>query len=219
MIKFLTLSIISELACLLVAFFTLYKDKSPFWRSMFYFMVITCCVELVARTMGAVYGLYNTWLFNLYILIEVAVISFGYYYLIKRFTAKAKPVILIGLALVLVVYSVETYSHGIMAYNNITLNVYSTLFVLYGLYYFYLLLKDDDFVQLTVHPEFWWCVGLLFFCFGGTVMNLFNDKFNIKITEHHSIRYYVYNLLNFILYAFWAYSFICRARQRKLQHS
>lgn len=93
----------------------------------------------------------------------------------------------------------------------------SVVFVLYCLYYYYLLLKDESFIEIKTHPEFWWVTGVLFYYFGSTMSNIFDGLFNVKIIGFATLRYCIYVLLNLILYSLWVYSFICRMKQRKLQ--
>jgi hypothetical protein len=85
-----------------------------------------------------------------------------------------------------------------------------------SVYYFYLVLKEDQFRQLSVYAPFWWVSGTLCFYFAGTAGNIF---FNYLIHDQapvisHSVRYVVFNILNVVLYLSWSYSFICRYRQR-----
>ena len=105
----------------------------------------------------------------------------------------------------------ELFVDGAFKKHNITTSVMSVLFVLYSLYYFYCLLKDESHINLKYYPPFWWTAGVLFFYFGSTACNVFYSKLSvITVTPKHYLTYYIYNGLNIILYGCWSYSFICR---------
>ncbi|PWS32080.1 hypothetical protein [Pedobacter paludis] len=215
MIKIITPSNTVELICLIIAIFCLAKDKSLFWKIAIIYMAITFTTETVASIMSKIFHQYNVWLYNLYILVEDSFVSYGLYKFLKEYT-NPKPIIIVGSGLMFISYCFDLYSHGIAELHNITINVSAIIFVVYGLYYFLLLLKDDNFIRLKFHPQFWWVVGVLFYYFGGTIINLFNEVLFVKVSTSHYLRWYIYILLNLLLYSFWSYSFICRARQRRL---
>ncbi|PWS27580.1 hypothetical protein DHW03_08295 [Pedobacter yonginense] len=215
MIKIISPSTCVELICLIVAIIFLAKDKSLFWKIAIVYMAITFSTETIASIISKVFHHYNVWLYNLYILVELCFVSFGLYKFLKEYT-NPKPIILVGSGLMLLSYSYDLYSHGITELNTITINVSAIIFVIYSLYYFLLLLKDQNFIQLKYHPQFWWVVGVLFYYFGGTVINLFDEVLFDKVSTNNHLRWYIYVLLNVLLYSFWSYSFICRARQRRL---
>jgi len=122
----------------------------------------------------------------------------------------AGPVILTGLALLLLLYVYEIISHGIFKKNTITTVTMSVLFVIYSFYYFYCLLRDERYVDLKYSPDFWWVAGILFFYFGAITYNLFYQMLrDIIITPKPYLRYIFY-VLNLLLYGCMSYSFICR---------
>ncbi|WP_443945715.1 hypothetical protein ACJVDH_00960 [Pedobacter sp. AW1-32] len=95
----------------------------------------------------------------------------------------------------------------------------SVIFTIYALLYYYRLLKDPEFVEIKSHPEFWWVTGALFYYFGSTVTNLFKPYLPKNFSSFYFLnhfRYSMYVVLSLFLYSIWSYSFICRAKQRKL---
>lgn len=95
----------------------------------------------------------------------------------------------------------------------------SVLFIVYGLYYYYVLIKDLGYLQLSKHPPFWWVAGALFFYYGTSVISLYYTVFQAQENSPlFTYRSYAYLCFNIIHYGFWSYSFVCRYRQRKLTH-
>ena len=129
---------------------------------------------------------------------------------------KNKLIFFTGITLLSVIYIYEAITEGIFIYHNLTNTVMSVLFVLYSLYYFYQLLKDDAYINLSYSPGFWWVTGLLFFYFGSTACNIFFD--NLSPEHSSSLKHlsaHIFKTLNILLYSCWSYSFICKKWQRQ----
>ena len=213
----LTISNTIELICLVFALIFLLKDKKRFWHITALYMLLVCATELCSRVTAVIYHHHNIWIYNIYMLFEAAFISYGLYYFIKDYV-KILGWILSSFCIILLSNAIFLYNYGINTYNTFTVSLMSIFFVIYSLLYFYLLLKDNNYVDLKNHPAFWWVGGVLIFYFGSTLCNLFEDVFRIKITPKTTLRSYIFYFLNAFLYGSWVYSFICRARQRKLPH-
>ena len=124
--------------------------------------------------------------------------------------------IVIGLAIEILIYGVEVIKDGVLVKHIWTTSTMSVLFVIYGLIYFYWLLKDDNDVKLTYSSSFWWVTGALFFYFGSTISNVFFNRLStIMVSPKHYLTTYIFNALNLILYGCWCYSFICRKWEMK----
>ncbi|MDQ0641744.1 hypothetical protein QF042_005309 [Pedobacter sp. W3I1] len=204
-----------ELLCLTIAIFFLGKDKQNFWTITLAYLVFVCCTEYFGKYIGAKYK-NNLWVYNVFVFFEAAFISYGLYNCFKRYI-NPKPLFLFSSIIIYTIYFVVFIRNGVFAFNSITVSVMSVIFVLYCLYYYYLLLRDEHLLDITYHSEFWWLTAVLFYYFGSTTSNLFFGLFkSIKIGPY-PLTYAIYILLNWILYGLWAYSFICRAKQRKLQ--
>lgn len=124
---------------------------------------------------------------------------------------------LLGLGIIVLTYIFFLTTQPFTDLNTITISAMSVIFTLYCLYYYYLLLKDENFIEIKTHPEFWWVTGVLFFYFGSTMSNIFDGLFAVKLIGFVALKFLIYILLNLILYSFWLYSFICRMKQQKLQ--
>ena len=213
--RYLSPIFIAEVICFIAAIAIIWKDKYAFGK------VITCYLGIALVTEeAAVYlairSIHNLWLFNIYIIFEISAILYGLYHCIRAYT-NPKPIFTIGLGVIVITYVFFLITKPFTDLNVITISVMSVIFSLYCLYYYYLLLKDESFVEIKTHPQFWWVSGVLFYYFGSTMANIFDGLFVVKIIGFITLKYTIYVLLNLILYSFWLYSFICRMKQQKLQ--
>lgn len=203
-----------ELTCLSASLFFLRNERAQFWKITIYYLMLVCTVEIVGQICSHIFHTYNAWLYTLFIFFEATYIMYGLYYFIKDY-AKVKLPILISYVVFIITYLFEIYLHGIMGENTLPIMFLSVVAVLFSLWYYYLLVKSDTFIILKRHAPFWWIAGVLFFYFGGIVITLFGPIFNTIIYDNHSLRYYIFILLNLILYSLWTYTFVCRGRQHR----
>ena len=209
MLSYLTANTLMEIICLLFSTLCLSTDKSLVWRSMILYLLITCITELGGIAIGR-HSHNNHWVYNIFIVFEAGFTHLMFVHLFKNYK-HSKSIILIGLAVFVIFYIYDTCSHGFFKYNNLTYTILSVEFVLYSLYYYYLLLKDENYIDLKKSPEFWWVAGTIFFYFANTACNLFDaELYSVMITSHHHLTYFIFKILNIILYGCWSYSFICK---------
>jgi len=214
MLRYFTLNTTVETLSFVIAFVCLARDASPVWRRMILFLFITCVTEMLGIHIKRLYLADrvhvhpNVWLYNILLIFQAGFISSMFLLILNKYT-NGKLIIISGLALLGVLYVFELLSHGIFAYNNITNTLMSVLFVLYSYYYYYCLLKNDKYVNLTFSPDFWWIAGALLFYFGRTACNVFFDILSL-LKPDIVITYPIYKVLNIILYSYWSYSFMCR---------
>jgi len=181
---------------------------------MILFLLLTCLVELAGIYTAKKYH-NNHWVYNIFLLPEIGFTLLVISTLLKEYK-KNNLIVLVGVVLLMALYFYEILDHGLFKYNNLTFTTMSVMFVLYSLYYYYLVLSDDKYLNLTSSPEFWWVAGVLFFYFGSTVCNIFYERlYSITIVSNHHLSYFVFKGLNIILYTCWSYSFICRKWQTK----
>ncbi len=207
--------VIAETVCLISAVALVWKDKYAFWKVVTCYIAIALLTEQYAAYLSSRHQ-HNLWLFNIFLFFEISTILFGLYHCIKAYI-NPKPIFAIGGGIICLSYVIFLFKQPFSEANNLTITVMSVVYALYCLYYYYLLLKDENFIEIKNHPEFWWVTGVLFYYFGSTMANIFDGLFNVKIIGHATLRYCIYVLLNYILYSLWIYSFICRMKQRKLQ--
>ncbi|RNL50280.1 hypothetical protein [Pedobacter jejuensis] len=203
-----------EVICLIFSLIFLTKDKSRFWLITIAYLVVVVITELFAKYCGRTYH-NNLWVYNIYTIFEAGYICYGLYYFINDYI-NLKKFLIATYILIIAIFSYFTFRYGILAYNAVTVSIMSVIFVIYTLLYFYLLLKDENYVDLKFHPAFWWIGGVLIFYFGGTIANIFDEIIQQKFLGKYNTRVIIYFTLNLFLYGFWSYSFTCRARQRKI---
>jgi len=205
-----------ETCCLLFSIVYLRKERRNYWHSLIWFMLAICLFEgtgwLIRITGGN-----NHWLYNFEMLLEV---GFTGWLLNKIYQPifNGKSWIISGFIIFLITYVVETIirvknsQYGI--YNNISNIESAILFIIASGYYYYLLLKDEAYINLLRHPPFWLISGLFIFFFGSTVAStFFKELLSIHITKGIPIRFFVFIMLNGILYGCWIYAFKCKYRQ------
>jgi len=217
MLKFFSINTTVESICFLLSLYYLRKEKSRFWIIFSLYLGLTCFIEISGNIIGKVYHQHNIWLYNIFMLIEALFICYGLYFFLKDYL-KITIWMLSTLCIILIINTIWVFKNGIGTYNDLTVSIMSVVFVLYALIYFYVLLRDEAYIDLKNHPAFWWVGGMLIFYFGSTLANFFDDLFAIKVYGKYSLRFFAYSTLNIFLYSFWTYSFICRARQHKLSH-
>lgn len=217
MLRYITPSTVIEFICFFSAIICLRKDNSFVWRIMILYLFITLIAECA--------GLYvakqthnNHWVYNIFLLLEAGFSNLMFAYLFNKYI-NYKPIITGGLIVFILLYIYELLNHGFFRYNALTYTVMSVILVLYSLYFYYLLITDNSYINLKYSPAFWWVVGILFFYFGNTACNVFDDKlYSVMIFKKQHLSYFVFKGLNIILYSCWIYSFICRKWQtRKLE--
>ncbi|GGI27697.1 hypothetical protein [Pedobacter mendelii] len=211
---FLNWVTITELTSLLFGIIFLIRDKSSFWRILILYIFLSAGTEVLGKYWGRIYHT-NLAIYNIFIFIELSFITYGFYNFLKDYVNIKLWILVIYIA-TLIIYLGYFFIYGINSYNAFTVSIMSVVFVVYGLLYFFVLLKDENYVDLKYHAAFWWVGGVIIYYFGGTIANFFDNIIQQKFLGKYITRMIIYNTLNLILHCFWIYSFICRARQRKI---
>jgi hypothetical protein len=212
--KLLTLVTGPELICFLVAVICLLKDKSKVWRSMILYLFITCLAEVGGLYIRRVLHQPNGWVYDIYTIFELGFPSLMFLHLLGKYR-DSKPLILTGLTVTMIVYIAELSGYALFRDNAFTFTVLSVCYVVYSFYYYYLVIKDEAYINLKYSAAFWWITGALFYYFGSTVNNLF---FKIIYEQVHAnkeapskvLSYNISAALNMAMYICWGYSFICK---------
>ena len=216
MLNYLTFTTAIEILCFLIALVCLRKDSDQTWNYFSVFLLITCFAELSGIYLKRNHHPHNAWVYNILMVFEAGFVNIMYLKIFKR-TVKAKIIIISGIIIFVILYTFELLNHGIVEYNDLTYTVMSVILVIYALFYYYRLMSNDDYIQIGYSAEFWWVTGVLFYYFGETACDLFYDKLQaVYVTPLHTLTYYIYKVLNILLYGCWAYSFICRRWLEKI---
>jgi len=217
-LQYFTFSTTAELVCLITALLCLRKHSNAVWRSMIIFMLITYVTELMGFHLkmvnhaDPVHTHNNEWLYNLLLIVQIGFISLMFRTILNKYT-NSDPAIIAGIVVLAIIYLYQVFNQTFYKYYNLTNIIASILFVLYGLVYYYLLLKDSAHENLIMSASFWWVAGILFFYFGRTMCNIFFSQsplIKIDPKNNHNLAHYIYIVLNLILYSCWSYSFICQ---------
>ncbi|MBB6501550.1 hypothetical protein [Pedobacter cryoconitis] len=211
---FFTVNTITELLCLMICLFCLFRDKDIYWRSFMIYLFLVCAVEFTGIYLRLLHKS-NYELYTYFLVIECTMISCFFYRLYRKYHFKPSR-LFSWLGLFMSIYGLELYTNHFSNFAYKTAAIMSVVFVIASLYYYMLILRDEHFRKLETYPPFWIVNGVLFFYFGSTACNVFFDYLmQDKITSLGlSVRYVTFNILNVILYSCWSYAFICRYRQR-----
>lgn len=208
-----------EITCFFIALFFLQGDKKAFWRIVIAFLLLTCCTELYGRYLGMVLRQPNGWLYNIYLLIEIGFIHLILLECTKPLFKNIRVVLHASLVIVGLAYLLEYLYLQTSGFYNSTYKIFSISAIILCLVFFYGFVRQEKYEDLKLYPPFWLIAGILFFYFGGTVINFMYKVLTVEITPNKTIRSYINHVLILLLYSFWSYSFICRHRIRKLQQS
>lgn len=211
---YFTINTITEFLCFSIAFFCLFNERNPYWKVFIAYMFITFGVETTGLLLRN-NGLPNWPLYAGYMVVECLMVSSFFYYLFKKYNHKAS--LLYGwLILFFIVFFTEMALSNFKGYPYKTASFSAIAFVIASLYSYLLILRDDNFKELSTYPAFWIINGMLFFYFGSTACNIFFEYLHSHSSTHTNLSptYIIFAILNVILYGCWSYAFICRFRQR-----
>jgi hypothetical protein len=210
----LSIGILIETFCFLVALICLRNDRSKPWKYQVPFLLITVLTEVLGRYISKVLHHNNAWVYNIYIILEASFTTGIFAYLYNP-VKKHTHVIAIGGTIFILTYLYDLHRHGFSEFNDTNDLVISIFYCFCSLYYYYILLKSDNYVKLSSDPFFWWVNGVLFYNFGSITCNIFFD-YLITHEPHNLLRYYIFIILNVILNGCWSYAFLCRYKQTRL---
>lgn len=205
-----SISILIELCCLFIAVYFLRNSKKNFSKITIGYLLLVCATEIFGMLWAKSTQTSNEWIYNIFILFEVTYISFGLYVTFKPLTKYSLLALTTSIITFFCAYTFELNQNSILKFNATTILIQSILFVLLSSYYYYLIFKHKEPINLKLNDKFWWVTGIYIYYFGGTIYNLFiqNLTSNIVLT-------YTMLFLNLLLYSIWSYSFICTSRQQK----
>ena len=209
--NFLILNILFELVCLCFAIICLSKERT-FW--IFFVPYLTCVV--ITESTGMLLFLKgaptNAWIFNLYMPVSILFICYTMYRICSAMYRIFRIlVLLVCCCSILYVYELITSGVNILAFRTFALSNIGYIIVCCA--YFYHLLKQEHFVNIGRHAEFWLLAGLLFHAFGSTMCLVFFEVLSKVYYDYHiPLRQIIFVFLNFIMYACWSYAFLCRYR-------
>jgi len=194
--------------CFLIAIICLSGNKSLVWRLFIPYLFFICNSEFAGIYLKSIHHP-NQWPYNVLLPLQIVFNNLLFINIYRQYL-KNTNIIYIGMLMLFIIYIYDIFSHGFLLFNSNTYNVMSVIFVVYSMYYFYIILTDNRYLNLKSSANFWWVCGILFFYFGSTVVNLFRGRLKIQLSSGHYLTYYIYGILNIIMYGFWCYTFICK---------
>ncbi len=204
---YLTLNIVVELICFLIALVYLRGLKE--WRLQILYLFLICFIEILGRYLiKGLHFINNSWLYNIFLLVEAFFIALMFYELLKHKLKHIKVFVGVFAVIFLTAYGYDLFLHGFMDFNDQCNSIVSVCYCVMGLYYFYQLMNDEEYINILRFAPFWWVTGTLVYYFGSTVLNIFHDVL-IAAKDHH-LRRYLMMFLNVFLYSCWSYSFMLK---------
>jgi len=216
MLPYLTVNTIIELTVFIISLFTLIKDNNLFWRLIVLYLFLVCVAEINGIHFRILYmqnpkaNHTNEWVYNILTIPQIIILSLFFKEVLFKKNRISKFIIPI-IILLGIIYTYELFTHGIFVYNKNTVAIRSVIMVIFCFIYYYFLIKNDTYINLSFSPEFWWVTGCFFFFFGSTICNLaYPSLAKIRYSNGTTISYYIFQVLNILLYSCWSYAFFCR---------
>ena len=202
-----------EFICLLLALFFINNKKAGWLRNFIWLLSITVITESAGYCVYFLLQKNNHWVFNAFMPVDFFFTNWILYKICSPHF-NCKPWIIIVLAVFSILYVIESINSHFLEYSSISGSVKSIVIISISFLYYYYLLKQDEYIDITKDPPFWIVTGCFFFYFGGIACDFFFDYLvTINNTTLKPVRYIIYIVLNFILYSCWSYAFICKYRQ------
>ena len=204
-----------EAIALLLAFIFLSHTKELIWRTVKWFLLFTVLLEITVNIIGKVYHRHNLWLVNVFTLVNFFVISWLLYRLSPQ--RKINRLLLSITAVVFAAcFAYEIIYKGFFEYTVYSSIVSDIIILVFCNRYFYLLLKEDAWIDIPTHPAFWLVTGLFLFNLCALVADLFDEQLSsLYIFPDVSLYYLLYLVFSLILYSCWSFAFICKYQETK----
>lgn len=214
--KFFNITVIAEWFTLFAAIILLNKQTGV-WRLFIPFMFLTVCTEFIGSYESVILKIKNnSMIFNFNLIISV---SFFIYLFsqVDTFKKNKRILIFILFGFIGLAFMNVFFFQGIWIYNSYTETLGDILLALLSCYFYYSLLKEDEFRNLFKDEYFWLATGLFFSSMGSVILYIFLNQlqsFNDK--NHINVYGYINYGINLLLYSNLIIAFICRRRNTKL---
>ena len=212
---FLNITVISEWVALIAALFFL--NKTTIWRWFIIILIVTILTEFTAwYTTSILKKSNNFWIYNIYDLINGVFCIWIFTKAEPLLKSRMKLYICLALFLGFCFFNL-LFFQGINVYNDRNEVFGDILLAIISCYFFYNLLKEENYRNLLKYEYFWYANGILFSSLGSVVLYLFIDYLWAFYKHTHvNIYGYINYGLNVLLYSCFIIAFICRNRNTKL---
>lgn len=190
--------LIQLIACLVAIYYWKSIKKSSLWVFL-PFLIYSFLNELTASFLYNMYGYNVRYLYNIYCVVSFFIYLYWFNQILKLSYWKW---IVSFLFLMAVAYDVYT-GNSLEQLIKTALLVQAIILLVFSLFYFGRLLKQEEVVHYQRIPEFWIIFGLLIFHIAFVPLFLLSGKgLNIQLAFAISI-----NVLNYILYSCYIFGF------------
>ncbi len=147
-------------------------------------------------------GIRNTWLLNLFTIVEYTVFAFMFCKLLRssKYIQIIMTVLAIGLVSIISFTCWQSFNYTL---NEAAMAIESIIFICLSAVYFYQMLQQMEYENPFDNPFFWFTAAVLIYFAGGFFFFIFSENQSAPIAVwyiHNSIRL-IYTIL--ILIAFW----------------
>jgi hypothetical protein len=203
-----------EFLCLVFSLIYLTNKHIGWYIHFTWYLAITVVVESLGYYTYFYLHRSNHMIFNLFLPLEF-VFTGWIMFKVYEPMLHSKYAIMLTLAIVCIIYLTESITNDFSEYSTRANIAFSIAVVVSCLFYYYHLIKTDEYINVYKYGDFWVVTGLFIFYFVETASNFFfTYTSSINRKSIIPIRFIIHIILNFILYSCWAYSFICRYRRK-----
>lgn len=204
------------IAVSLLASLTNYFIKRPpqYLKIFPVFLLSTLLVELAALIMAETKH-NNLLLYSIFNVLEFVFYLYFFYSVYLEY--KAKRIALYTM----VIYACAAFVNiffiqGVKVFHTYTYMLGCGLIIIFGIYYFYRMLKFPQPGKITNEPAFWITAALLFYyCCTLPVFGLLNYTNSLTSLGRKSLMT-ISSIMNVLLYGLFAVAFLCKVKIRKI---
>ncbi len=186
-----------QIASLLVSLFTFINKRNKLILYFIPFLLLTVLIELI----GGWYfsrGIRNYAMYNIFTTIEFIFYAILFSTQLKISLFKKIALLFIPLYIILVFINIFFIQGFNKTFNTYTFLLGSFFIVIFSCFFFYeSVLPDKIDYQLSKHPFFWICSGLLIFYFGSVIINALFEYLRNQDLQAEGIR--IYGIINHTL--------------------
>lgn len=132
---------------------------------------------------------------NLYVLIEFLILSFYYY----KATGKEYKYFIHTIAILTILYTTQTFLHGIEKRNGVGAATLYAIYLLYALWGFFVISKRHLYDIVTQSSFFWVNVAILLSSSGRVILFLFEDYLTLHQHGHLATLWVIYRMFNVLI--------------------
>lgn len=197
---------------ILIIIYLLFKKKSGLFQNILgFFLITTICIEFGAAYIVGNLGQSNTWLYNIYNVIEIDTYLFLSYHLIKY--AFYKRIIAISIIIYTIVCLINfLFIQKQNEFHSLTYATGCILLVFASMLYFLAIFRFPQVSSIKEQPGFWFATALLFYYIASmplfSLLNFFKQPPRSLLNNYNLI----VDILGSILYLLIGISMVCHLK-------